>query len=123
MMQVKEHRHFNSPTSSIILSTSSFISCMSHMISPKLSLIRSTPSFMSFTICCITSLALLASKRPIVQRGVRNVLMGLRTLFELPCGLQDLRYCHLNLLPCQVIELLKSVLNIRPTNQFLQICF
>jgi hypothetical protein len=49
--------------------------------------------------------------------------MKLRTIFELICRHQDLSYCHLNFLPCQVIEPLEGVFNIRPSNEFLQICF
>ena len=97
-IEVKEHKHFISPTSSFI-------------------------SFTVYAICCIALSTLTASKWSIVRRGVRDWSMWLRTLFELTRGLQDLSYCHLNLLPCQIIKPLEGVLNVRPPDQLLQICF
>ena len=86
-------------------------------------MILSKLSIISSVIFCIASLDLMASKRIDVYCGARDLFMGLRTIFELICGLQDLSYCHLNLLPCQVIKTLEGVFNIRPSNEFLQICF
>ena len=83
-IRVGDHKHFTSSTLLFTSTTSCLTSTTSRLTSP-----------MSTDICCIATLVFLAPRRTKSQYDVDDQSIGLRTIFDLSGGLQNLSYRHL----------------------------